>query len=480
MIAHFILTFIICAQPADIVVHFFYSPDCGYCMDILFEDIARLQKQYTIDVKKYDIDILANYELLEKMEEAVEDSGEDLPIIFVGDSVFYGPDEARQKLSSTIELLSRRRKSTAQDTTPAAVDTIIPHIGDVHVYYFYQTGCKECDRIDILLGALERVYTHIDIRRCNTFDDSSKVLLEALSERTNIPDDMRLIVPILIIGHDYLIKEDITLKNVRALLEKYEQGGSRIDTINKMAAEQSIVERFSRFSIFGILIAGLLDGVNPCAFATLVFFVSYLLFIGKSRRDIILMATFFILAVFLAYLTIGIGAYNILTYLSSFNIIATVVFIGFGVVAIVLGVLSLRDYFVARSGAHDKMILQLPLGIKQRIHKNIREKSAIGGIILGSLLVGFIVALLEFGCTGQVYLPTITFMISKAGFTLRPMGALLVYNIMFIMPLVIIALLATFFTTKQVAQSLENKVPLVKLFTALLFFALGALLILSA
>ena len=156
------------------------------------------------------------------------------------------------------------------------------------------------------------------------------------------------------------------------------------------------------------------------------------------------------------------------------------IFLGFGVIAIVLGILSLRDYFIAKRGDLNKMILQLPLSIKQRIHKNIKDKTAIGGIVVGSLLAGFIISFLEFACTGQVYLPTITFMISKAGFALKPIFALLAYNIMFIMPLILIAVLATIFTTKKVAQSLEAKIPTIKFLTALLFFALGVSLILLA
>jgi cytochrome c biogenesis protein CcdA len=140
----------------------------------------------------------------------------------------------------------------------------------------------------------------------------------------------------------------------------------------------------------------------------------------------------------------------------------------------------LHDYFIAKRGQPGKMILQLPLSIKQRIHKDIKEKTAAGGIIFGSLIAGFLISFLEFGCTGQVYLPTITFMVSKAGFSLKPLFALFVYNIMFILPLIVIAFVATLFTTKKIAKSMETKIPAIKLLTAILFFALGILLILLA
>lgn len=480
MIVNFILTFIFSAQTSNIVMHFFYSPDCGHCLDILLEDIPKLQKQYSFQFKKYDIDILANYELLEKMEENVEDIGEDLPVIFIGDSVFYGPEEAREKLGSTLRSLVAYNQQVIKDTSTTITDSIASAGGEIHLYYFYQTGCKECSRPEILLAALQKEYARLKIHRFDILGDSSKIIFEALAERNNVPQDERLIVPAIVIGDDYVIKEEITLKNISALLKKYEVGSSAIDIVNEEAAEQSILQRFSRFSIVGIVVAGLLDGVNPCAFATLIFFVSYLLFIGRRRKDIIFMALFFIVAVFIAYFAIGIGAYNVLRYLSGFEIIAKVIFLGFGGIAFVLGILSLRDYTLARRGDYNKMILQLPLGIKQRIHRDVKEKTAVGGIIFGSLLAGFIISFLEFGCTGQVYLPTITFIISKAGFTLKPLFALIVYNVMFITPLVGIAVLATLFSTQAIAKSLEAKIPSIKLFTALFFFALGILLILSS
>ncbi len=475
-----ILLIMIIAQPQVLTVHFFYSPDCGHCMDILLEDIPKLQNKHEFIFKKYDINILENYELLENMEEDTKNPGDDLPIVFVGDSVFYGPKETRKKLGSTISALSERYQPDTSDTTKPHVDSLEFEISQVDIYYFYQPGCPECTRVDALLNGLMNSFPDVRIHRFDIFVDSSKVIYEALAENAKVPEVQRLVAPAIFVGDGFLVKEDITLSAVRELIKKNAALNIPLDSLKIKLAEERIMLRFSRFSIYGILAAGLLDGINPCAFATLVFFISYLLFMGKRRRDVILMAIFFIVAVFISYLAIGLGAYNLLKFLVSFSVIAKIVYIGFGVVAIILGVLSLRDFFLARQGRVSEMVLQLPLAIKQRIHKDIKEKTKIGGIIFGSLTAGFFISFLEFACTGQVYLPTITFMISKAGFTLKPISALLAYNIMFIVPLVVIAVLATLFTTKKIAASLERKIPMVKFFTALLFFVLGIVLIILA
>jgi cytochrome c biogenesis protein CcdA len=472
-------------------MHFFYVRDCGHCMDILLAEIPGLQAKYQFDFRKYDIDIMANYELLEKMEEHVEDVGEDLPVIFVLDSVFYGPVEARENLEPTLELYAKSKKpKVIKNTTKIPPEKIPPDtiIQDtvkhaakpVHLYYFYQPGCQGCDRTGIILDHIQKIHEQIIVHRYDILDDSGKIFFEALSQKLGFPEQERLIVPAIIISGEFLSRHEITLADLDSLVQKFPMGSPEYDILDFDRAEKNIIERFARFSIFGIIFAGLLDGINPCAFATLIFFVSYLLFIGRSRKHIVIMSVFFILAVFVSYYAIGLGAYSLLKFLAHYAIISKIIFLCFGGIAIMLGFLSLRDYLLARKGRFDKMILQLPLSIKQRIHKNIKEKTALGGIIVGSLIAGFFISYLEFGCTGQVYLPTITFMISKAGMTIKPLFSLFVYNLMFILPLIIIALLASLFTTQRIARSLERKIPTIKLLTALLFFGLGILLILSS
>jgi hypothetical protein len=448
-------------------------------MDVLLGDIPKLQKQYTFRLKEYDIDLMKNYQLLEKMEQARARTGEDLPVIFLGDSVFYGPEEIYSRLSSVLKILAGRKEVEPKDTAKIAVDTLPQIATKVALYYFFQPGCPECDRLDAMFNNIEEDIENVEVSRLSILEDTNKVMLEALSEEVGIPEPKRLIVPVVIVGRGFLIKEQITTENLFGLIAERQSDSLFIEKLDRAGAEKSILERFGRFSLLGIIVAGLLDGVNPCAFATIIFFVSYLLFLGRRRRDIALMAVFFITAVFIAYFLIGIGAYGLLKYLTGYKIVAQIIFLLFGTLAIVLGLLSLRDYLYAKRGELDKMILQLPLGIKQRIHRDIKEKTAVGGIVIGSFLAGLIISFLEFGCTGQIYLPTITFMISKVGWSLKPILSLLIYNVMFIIPLIVIALLAVVFTSQGIAKSLGSKIPTIKLLTAILFFTLGVLLILS-
>jgi len=447
-------------------------------MDNLLADIPNLQKKYVFDLKKYDIDILANYRVLEKMEAAKNTYGDDLPVIFVGDSVFYGPESLFARLEGVLKAYPRAKSPGIKEVDKR--DTLSAIEGEIEILYFYQPGCRECGRLEALFSSLGNKYENIHISKYDILSDTNKIKLEALSSVVNIPETERLIVPVVIVGKGYLMKDQITYENLFHLFKKYEElSYPAVDTLLH-EAEGGIIRRFVQFSWLGIAFAGLLDGVNPCAFATIIFFVSYLLFLGRRRRDIVLMAVSFIAAVFVAYFLIGVGAYSLLKYLAGYQIVAKIIFVCFGIIAFILGILSLRDYFYARKGKLDKMILQLPLGIKQRIHRDIKEKTAAGGIVFGSFVAGLFISFLEFGCTGQIYLPTITFMISKAGWQLKPVLSLILYNIMFIVPLILFAFLAIIFTTQRITKTLSAKIPMIKLLTAILFFALGVLLLLSA
>ncbi|MGQ9701691.1 MAG: hypothetical protein ACUVQT_04465 [bacterium] len=465
---------------ANITVHFFYSPDCGHCMDVLLGDIPALHKRYNFDLKKYDLSDLNNYKLLEQMEKEknIQNIGEDLPIVFVGDSALYGPDAIRKNLSEILRKYAGVRKTIFKDTNQTKSAAVKLDTMEINLYYFYQPACPECNRAELMLSGIMKKYPKLKIYRYNIFDNKNKIFYEGLAEIKKVPEENRLIVPAIFIGEDYLIKK-FNSNQIESLLVKYSTGSPRLDILKFSYGEKNILDRFSKFSIPGIIFAGLIDGVNPCAFTTIIFFVSYMLFIGRKRRTIVLMAISFITAVFLCYLAIGFGAYIILNALASIKTIGHIIFISFGILALILGILSLYDYFVARSGAINKMILQLPLIVKQKIHKEIKEKTAVGRILIGSFIVGVVISFLEFGCTGQVYLPTITFVVSRNNLALKPIMALIVYNIMFITPLIVIAVAANIISRESVAKNLSKNIPIVKLFTALLFIALGILLIFS-
>jgi cytochrome c biogenesis protein CcdA len=97
---------------------------------------------------------------------------------------------------------------------------------------------------------------------------------------------------------------------------------------------------------------------------------------------------------------------------------------------------------------------------------------------LSALTVGFLVSVLEAVCTGQVYLPTITFVLKATPLKLHALGYLALYNIMFIVPLFVIFLFALLgATSEDFSRFMKRHLAAIKLLMAVLFFALGIFLL---
>jgi hypothetical protein len=127
------------------------------------------------------------------------------------------------------------------------------------------------------------------------------------------------------------------------------------------------------------------------------------------------------------------------------------------------------------------MTLQLPERNKGMIHRLIRDQARTGFVATGAFLVAFPVSLFEFMCTGQTYLPTIVLIFSQNVLRDRAVLFLIVYNLLFVLPLVLITSIAYFgVTSEHLVAWLKKNAVVVKVATAVLFIALSSFLMVRA
>jgi hypothetical protein len=293
-----------------------------------------------------------------------------------------------------------------------------------------------------------------------------------------------LIAPSIFIGNDSLSPEEITEPKVEALIQKYERVEAKsaleVDKGEIKKAEESMMNRFKSLGVLTIISAGLIDGINPCAFATLIFFISYLSMVGRKRREILWVGLGFSGAVFATYLLIGFGILSFIQHLSFLPLFSRIVYLITIAIALILGIYSLYDYIQLKRGRPSEMKLQLPEFLKNRIHKTIREETKSNRYFLAAMASGFVVSILEFTCTGQVYLPTILFVTNIPSMKTSAVSYLLLYNFMFIIPLLIIfGIVYRGVTSEQLGFFLQKRASSIKLITSLLFFALAGVLVLN-
>lgn len=234
-----------------------------------------------------------------------------------------------------------------------------------------------------------------------------------------------------------------------------------------------------KLSFLPVIAAGLLDGINPCAFTTIIFLISALAVAGRGRKEVLILGICFAVAVFATYFLVGLGLLSALRTASYFPVVAEIIRWVLVAALAVFAALSIYDYTRIRKGNTSEILLQLPKGIKRRIHASIRERSRSAALVASSLVLGFLISIFELACTGQVYFPTIAYMVQGEN---RSLGYLLlaVYNFGFIVPLLAVFLLAyAGVGSERITKAFQKNLGTVKLGLAGLFAALAVLTILQ-
>jgi len=344
----------------------------------------------------------------------------------------------------------------------------------IYAAYFYQTGCKECSMVDVDLQYLREKYPQLIIEEFNIFDDAA--LGEWLAERAG-RDDFHS--PALFIGDQAFIdQQEINPAVLEPVLDALTPGGSTRTwaDFDPAAAKNNLLARFRSMGWLAVAFAGLVDGLNPCAFATLVFFVSYLTLSGRKGKAVLAVGLAFTLGVFLAYLVIGLGFYKVLDLMGGWlTTLSRWVYALTALLCLGLAVVSFLDFLKARRGQIEDMTLNLPKPLRMRINATIREGRKTRAYVAGAFVTGILISFLELACTGQIYLPTIIFVSSLPELRLQAVGYLVLYNLLFIVPLAVVFVLAYYGTTsKDLTAFLQQRAASVKLGMMILFITLAA------
>ncbi len=485
-------------------IYFFYAQDCEPCQTILQGYLPTLKPMYPfLEIKTFDVGRPAHYESLSRLENQFGKKESELPVVIIGNHLLSGEREVMEKLNPLIlEYQAIGGIPTPSIEIPSAIASPAPGTSAVSVdlTYFYQKGCPRCDRANALLKYLLKKYPKLNIKEVDLNTADGKRLNEILSNRLKIPPQKRLIAPAIFIGNDYLPPEEIVLSRVESLILKYESttpspahradplaGGPSPTQEEITKAEETMVERFKSFGLPAILIAGLIEGLNPCALATLVFFISYLTMIGQGRKQILIVGLGFSGTAFLTHLLLGIGILGFIQHFSFLPLFSRVVYLITFLLSLFLAIFSLYDYIQLKKGKPSRMKLQVPDFLKKRIHRIIRTRSAeLEGsqegqalrFLLASVFIGFIVTLLQSTCTSQVYLPTLLLVTHIPSLRGSAVFYLVLYNLVYILPLLVIfGIVYWGVTSEQLSLFLQKRASTIKLLTSFFFFALAGILI---
>ena len=208
-----------------------------------------------------------------------------------------------------------------------------------------------------------------------------------------------------------------------------------------------------------ILSTGFVDGINPCAFAVLLFFIAFLYTIKRTKASIWKMGVTYIIAIFLAYFLIGIGLMKAFIFTGAPHLMARIS----AYLLIFLGLVNLYNHF-----SRHKIKLGVPGFSKEFIKRWMYEAT-----IPAAFVVGFLVGLCTFPCSGGMYVAIIGLLAASSTYV-EGLAYLVIYNVMFVMPLVIILLFAS---SKRMTDKLDkwerSKSGLIRLISGIIMLAVG-------
>src|SRR3989338_9000132 len=216
-----------------------------------------------------------------------------------------------------------------------------------------------------------------------------------------------------------------------------------------------------------VIVTALIDSINPCAIGVLILLISMLV-VYKSKSDLLKYRLLYIFFVFITYFLAGLGILYFLTviplYLSEYISIAV------GLLVVAAGLIEIKDFFWYGKG----LTLSIPGNKSKKIHEMSRKITFPAMVVLGVFVAG-----VELPCTGGPYLAILVYL--SQNFNLIAFLWLVLYNIIFVSPLIVILLMVYFgFRIQNLKRWKQDNRAYMRLATGIILVFLGWLLILIA
>lgn len=365
---------------------------------------------------------------------------------------------------------------TAFATKDMALDTVT---------VFFNEACQDCGKLvkDFYPGFFEENGYRI-IFKDYINERSNRTELHAFNEKWNVPFELQSHIEAFV-GRNLLIGGHVPEDIMRYLLENPDRYDKLLVFQDKMHGEEEdytvwdfkgevktypidepittyldwhdangempghggeveIGEEKGFLSLFALITgSAFLDGLNPCAFAVLLFFIAFLFSIKRTRGSIWKMGLMYVFGIYLAYLLIGLGIAQAIIISGAPHLMA---YVG-AYLVISLGAIQLLGILFPSFPIR----LRIPVNTKATVEKWI-FKATLPAAFIG----GFIVGLCTFPCSGGIYVAIIS-MLSVSQTYGSGISWMLWYNVIFISPLLIMLALASNPKTTAHLQRWERK-----------------------
>ena len=351
----------------------------------------------------------------------------------------------------------------------------LPALG-VELVYFYDPGCPHCARMDLFLQEIAPDYPKLEVIRFNIREPESRAILEKLLAAYGVelgPVPLIFVGDVALIGDTFYGLEDepVTLhgRAGELALEEAIQRAIAADAPSPLARAEGIQGRdlAERLTLPAVLVAAAVDSVNPCCFAILIFLFGTLLVAGRRRR-ILPVGLSFLSAIYISYFLMGLGVYSAIQAAGvQYHFILTV-----SILAVLMGLWNVKDYFAPGRW--------FSLEVPQRWRPLLKRLTASVVSVPGAFAIGILDSLFLLPCSSGPYIAILA-LISRTTTRMQGILYLLLYNLVFVLPLLILTLGVHFgFTTTARAERWRaGRVRKLHLISGAVMFILGVGMIIA-
>lgn len=329
-----------------------------------------------------------------------------------------------------------------------------------NIYFFYGTGCPHCAQVEKFFEDGKLFDTYPIDKREIYFNRDNAILFNDILDRLNIPSNERG-VPTVVIGDKVLVGDKPIMENFKVTADEFLQN---INKAEKAKPENGNVEQKTNLTLAAVIVGSLVDAINPCEFAVLIILMTTILATGNSRKAL-LSGLAFSVSIFISYFLMGLGLYKAL----SFGSVSGWFFQIIGWLAILLGFFNLKDYFWYGKG----FLMEVPLSWRPRLKNLIHSVTSPGG----AFAIGFLVSLFLLPCTSGPYI-VILGMLAKNTLDIQTVLYLLLYNLIFVSPMILISL-AVYkgFNPAKAEEIRQKRLKTLHLITGIIMLAMGLIIL---
>lgn len=503
----FVITLSGCLQKNEPVkLYYYYFNACGACNEGgKFYDMADSALK-GIDSSKYQIIAInvfkdTNPEPLRLFLKDNKLDKEDIsyPILVAGSNYIIGYENIERGIRELVQSridntdfksVNGREKSLEGYQKQGDTDTDIPaaiNKSDSYFVYFYTPSCNDCNSTQALLKTLAPVYSisvggktvnsSPVIEHKNIVEKNSLSQLENLFDYYHVPKDKRE-VPVMFYSKGYISG----YKDIKKNMEKIIKEGQALNFDYSLINSKRDIDGLKPENIPGIFVTGLINGLNPCSISMLFLLLSLVI---SKKYSILKIGFSYIFGKMVAYFSFGIATYSIITIIDSpaFRNLQYGISLFMVIISLILALMNFRDAYWARKESYNNVKMQLPGSLRKHNHRIISyfaEKADSGWAVILIFVLGVIISMGEFLCTGQIYVATIVYLAQNTShLTSMTVISFVSYVIAVSAPLIMLVILI--YRTKRllsISEFVRRHLPIIKIIFGLTFLVFGVIFLL--